>query len=236
MPPASDLSAVVSVETFFCPPPPQDSREVITTFAIAARVACVHVPPVSLLTQSLIRLGQNLVPPDSLTFEECKRLWDFFARVAQLPKAALRQEAGRALFRELDGLCERLDMRSLPDWNKLPDSLVSPLGVFPNSTHEATKKLLGASLKETRHKARAARASKDQSASEELTGNLLRELNADAREALMKQLVGGGLLTRSEVNLLVRYLAKEKSLLARSGALFEILTRLGLFLSAEETA
>src|SRR5687768_11951875 len=104
----------------FRPSPPSDSGEVLSMFAIAARAACAAPDNVDDISKTLAAAIANLVPPEKLAAEECARLWSLFVRMVRRPKPQLRVEAGRALFRDLEAVGQRLDLPPLPNWEQIP--------------------------------------------------------------------------------------------------------------------
>jgi hypothetical protein len=171
----------------------------------------------------------RLVPPEAQAALECTRLWGLFARVAQVPKETLREEAGKAFCRDLDALGQRLDLPPLADWKDLPVSIDEPgadeLEPAPLTQEPVT-------LTAVRERARSFVEGQPQAglpAAE--AAKLLNALSNSERRALLEQLVGTGLLGRSDVNLLIRFLVKGEDVGATDTMLIEVLERLGRWLA-----
>ena len=110
-------------ELSFHPGRPADSLEVLRIYAIASRVVCAEPESMESVTRSLQDMASHLVPPESLAAGDCEHLWKVFARVAKHPKPFLRQEASKALYRDLDSIGQRLHLAPLPPWSQLPEAL-----------------------------------------------------------------------------------------------------------------
>ena len=215
----------------FRPSVPGDTFDVMRIFAIAARAVCVLPENLDAVSARLGMISGRLVAPESNAAQECLRLWKLFARVAQLPKESLRIEAGRAFCRDLDTLGQRLDLPPLADWEELPDELDEPgapeLEVPVASGDAVTLALV-------KGQARAVFGPEAQGkhafpAGE--TAKLVSSLNNNDRRQLFEELVGKGLLGRSDVNLLIRFLVKGDELESTDTMLVEVLDRLGRWLA-----
>lgn len=157
-------------------------------------------------------------------------MWQLFAKVAQLPKDSLRLEAGRAFCRDLDALAQRLELPPLAEWIDLPEAI-------NDAGHAATEDGSndgGAApghflpLDELQTKARelvAAAVGKKAVPSKE-AAQLLAQFEADARSQWLDAMVGQGILGRTDVSLLIRFLAKGSVVHAGDTMLIELLGRL----------
>jgi hypothetical protein len=213
----------------FRPSLPRDTGDVMRVYAIAARVVCVRPEGLEEVGGKLEALAARLVPPESRAAEECARLWALFARVAQVPKETLREEAGKAFCRDLDALGQRLDLPPLADWKDLPTFIDEPgaeeLEPAPLSQEPVT-------LVAVRERARSVAERQPQAAfPAPEAAKLLNSLSNSERRALLEQLVGTGLLGRSDVNLLIRFLVKGEDVGATDTMLIEVLERLGRWLA-----
>lgn len=214
----------------FRPGLPSETQEVMRVFAIAARAVCVVPANLDDVTRRLQRMAAKLVPPEATAAGECARLWTLFARVAQLPKETLREEAGRAFCRDLDGLGQRLDLPPLPDWDDLPSEIDEPGAIELEPAPAAPEHVTLAIVRErARAVAAALPADADFPAGE--VAKLLGLLNNSELRQLFEQLVGSGMLGRSDVNLLIRCLVKGDGVGATDTMLIEVLERLGRWLA-----
>ncbi len=216
----------------FRPRLPGDTFEVCQLFAIAARTVCVAPASLDEVNARLEIAVGRLVAPEARAATECLKLWKLFARVAQVPKASLRSEAARAFCRDLDALGQRLDLPPLADWDDLPEGLDDPMA-FSIEASQVMDGLLP--LSEVRARARAlyAHAAKGNSAaSAGQTAQLLGSMQSGERRQLFEGAVGGGLLGRGDVNLLIRFLIKGTPVGPADTTLIDVLERLGRHLAS----
>jgi hypothetical protein len=204
---------------------PTDPHDVIYTYAIAARAVCARPDRLADVDARLSAVMRTLVPPESAAHEECARLWHYFRRAATSPKPPLRQEAGKALYRDLESLGMRMDLAPLAHWDKLPMGIASaageedeeslPTDVTIESVQRRARRLVG--------KTGAKLRTND-------VVELVRLLSRDQMEQLFYVLVGEGFMGRAEGQMLVRWLAKGEALGAEDEALIEFLDRMGEYL------
>ncbi len=219
----------------FRPALPKDAHGVLKLFAIAARAACAAPGTIDAINARLELVAAKLVAPESFAAQECLRLWRLFARVANLPKEHLRHEAGLAFCRDLDALGQRLDLAPLMEWQELPDQLddanAEGEGAGEVEVTHADRPL--ATLAAVREEARAHKATLAAGVvfAAPVTARLLASLDANERRRAFEQMVGAGVMGRSEVNLLIRFMLKGDALGSGDTLLTEILQRLGRWLA-----
>ena len=174
----------------FNPKLPGDSQEVLRLYAIAARAVNSRPEALDEISDRLVVMGKRLVAPEAVAAQECQRLWRLFARVAQVPKQALRNEAGRAYFRDLDALSQRLDLPPLSDWEDLPEGIDDPQ-VSPWADYQTQETN---NLEAAREEARqlVLGLGKHQVFPAENTMQLLLQLGNGERRRILEQLVGQG--------------------------------------------
>lgn len=200
------------------------------TFAIAARAVCVVPDNLDQVSQRLAAITAKLVAPEVNCANECTRLWGLFSRVARVPKATLRTEAARAFCRDLDALGQRLDLPPLPDWDDLPQALDDPAAGDMDAAPDITHELLTLDVVRSRAKTLKAGQSSAHFPAQE-AARLLSTLSMDDRRQLFDTLVGKGVLGRSDVNLLIRFLVKGDEVSGAETMLVEVLQRLGDWLA-----
>ena len=216
--------------TVFRPAVPRDTQGVMRLFAIAARVVCQEPDSFDQVDRQLAATRSQLVPPEDSAAKECDRLWRVFARVVQVPKATLLQEAGRAFYRDLDSIGQRLDLPPLDEWENLPCGIDEPGAAAARATADPGH---GETLAWVRQQARD--LAQPLVAKEPFPANhglrLLASLEVSERGKLFDQLVGKGLMGRAEVNLLSRCLIKGAQIVPEDAALVDVLQRLGRWLA-----
>lgn len=219
----------------FRPALPTDSDRVVHLFAVAARAVCAEPTAIDAVTQVLEAFAPRLVEPERSAAAECGKMWQLFIRVARLPKDTLRLEAGRAFCRDLDALGQRLDLPPLPEWQDLPAGLDEPgfATLAPNAAATAPAEGRGAplSLEVVKKSAQNFLAAGQGGVGAHESAQLLGALHSGERLALFDHMVGRGLLGRSDVNLLVRFLAKNEPVGQGDTMLIEVLQRLGTYLA-----
>ena len=211
-------------ELSFHPGRPADSLEVLRIYAIASRVVCAEPESMESVTRSLQDMASHLVPPESLAAGDCEHLWKVFARVAKHPKPFLRQEASKALYRDLDSIGQRLHLAPLPPWSQLPEAL-------ENKEAEDTE-VEGLSLESVAQEAR--RLHKELGAGQSLESakvlELLSRLHTADMTQLLKLLQSSGRLSRGELSMLDRARATGHALTSEDEILIEVLERVGVWL------
>ena len=216
----------------FRPALPKDAHGVLRLFAIAARAACAAPGTIDAINARLQLIADKLLAPESFAAQECLRLWKLFARVANLPKEHLRHEAGLAFCRDLDALGQRLDLAPLMEWQELPDQLNEPNAEGEGDVEVTHADRPLATLAAVRGEAQARKAALHGEAfPASVTAQLLASLDADERRRAFEQMVGAGIMGRSEVNLLIRFMVKGDALGSGDTLLTEILQRLGRWLA-----
>lgn len=213
----------------FRPALPRDAQAVVRLYAIAARAICARPDAHGVVDAWLGALPARLVAPELGAAQACHKLWVLFARVAQIPKEALRREAARAFYNDLDALAQRLDLPPLDDWQHLPEGIDDPDAAQLETPGLSPEPVTLAAVRErARDVARAHQASKHFPAPE--AARLLSVLGTDERRLLFETLVGAGLMGRSDVNLLIRFLVKGGEVTTAETALNDVLQRLGAWL------
>jgi len=223
----------------FRPARPADTQGVVHLFAIAARAACAQPKNLSAIGQTLAHACQTLVSPELDAARECARMWQLFAKVAQLPKDTLRLEAGRAFCRDLDALAQKLELPPLAEWVDLPegiseagyDAVADGAEAPPDA--EAASLDFAAIVQRARELVVQHPDKKGVPAHE--TAALLAHMDADTRSRWLDTMVGQGILGRTDVSLLIRFLAKGGAVQAGDTMLIEVLGRLVHALSRPET-
>lgn len=211
----------------FQPGSPSDSLDVLRIYAIASRVVCAQPGSMETVTRSLASMASHLVPPESLAAIDCQDLWRVFARVASHPKPFLRQEASKALYRDLDTIGQRLHLAPLPPWSQLPQEFSQP-----NETDSDDTQVEGLSLEAVSEEAR--RLHQGLGAGESLGGQKVLGLLARLDGADMAQLLGflqtSGRVNRGELSMLERARATGHELSSEDEILIEVLERVGVWL------
>lgn len=210
----------------FRPALPGDAQAVVRLYAIAARAVCANPDAHARVHSWLGELATQLVPPEQGAAQACHKLWLLFARVAQIPKEALRREAARAFYNDLDALAQRLDLPPLDDWQDLPQGIDAPDAVrleTPGLSPEPVTLL--AVRQRAQDVLRAQPGHKHFPAPE--AARLLSVLGTEERRKLFETLIGAGLMGRADVNLLIRFLVKGGEVSRSETALNDVLERLG---------
>lgn len=227
----------------FRPAVPRTTYRTVGLFAIAARIVCEKPDRLDDVTQHLQAAAAPLMPPERVAATECHRLWGIFARVAQLGKKTLLHEAALALYRDLDGVAQRLDLPPLTDWDQLPLRLDEPNPVVLDRSAviapESSVHGGGESLHTIQQRAKQMLAALElpEGATRELPPRavmtLLLAMAAQERKQLLDSMVGKGSMGRAEINLLNRYLLKNGDGIGDGDAtLIEVLERIGSWLVA----
>jgi hypothetical protein len=212
----------------FRPALPQDAEAVMRVYAIAARAVCAQPDALAPIHHWVSGLQGHLVPPELATAEACHKLWTLFARVAQIPKENLRLEAARAFYNDLDRLGQRLDLPPLDDWSELPVGIDDADAV----SWEAHLSPEPVTLTAVRQRAREVVQDASGRFPAAEAARLLGVLGTAQRRELFDALVGAGLMGRSDVNLLIRFLVKGGEVTAADTSLNEVLQRLGAWFVA----
>lgn len=214
-------------EVSFQPGSPSDSLDVLRIYAIASRVVCARPGSMETVTRSLANMASHLVPPESLAAVDCQDLWRVFARVASHPKPFLRQEASRALYRDLDSVGQRLHLAPLPPWSQLPQEFCQP-DEADNEDTQVEGLSLGAVSQEAR------RLHQSLGAGESLGGEQVLSLLARLHDTDMAQLLvflqSSGRVNRGELSMLERARATGYELSPEDEILIEVLERVGVWL------
>ena len=211
----------------FQPGRPSDSLDVLRMYAIASRVVCAEPGSMELVTRSLAAMASHLVPPESLAAVDCQDLWRVFARVASHPKPFLRQEASKAVYRDLDSIGQRLHLAPLPPWSQLPQEYVEAGAADSEDTQ-----VEGMSLAAISEEAR--RLHQGLGAGESLEGKqvlgLLSQLHGADMAQLLRFLQSSGRVNRGELSMLERARATGHQLSSEDEILIEVLERVGVWL------
>jgi len=171
-------------------------------------------------------MANHLVPPESLAAGDCDHLWRVFARVARHPKPLLRQEASKALYRDLDSMGQRLHLAPLPPWSQLP-KVFQPVSLESEDTVPE-----GLSLEIVADEARVLH--KELGAGESLEAAVILPLLGRLHGADMVRLLGllqsSGRVNRGELSMLERAKATGHALSSEDEILIEVLERVGVWL------
>lgn len=215
----------------FRPAPPKGTEAVVQLFAIASRAVCAVPGNLDAITQTLAGVCQPLSSPEAETARECARMWALFARVAGLPKATLRQEAGRAFCRDLDALAQRLELPPLSEWLELPEGMSDDAFVPQDPAQQAEASGVAdngeplAAMVAVAQRVMAQHGGKKGIPPQEAAA-LLGRIRIQDRGPWLDSMVGQGKLSRGDVSLLIRFLAKGLAVGASDSMLIEVLTRL----------
>lgn len=218
----------MDISGVFRPELPSDVSEVLLMYAIAARVIVQKPDEASEVTKRLGILCSALVPPELIAAQQCGRMWMQFARMATAGNPSLREQAGRAFVRDLDQVGRALEVPPLPGWDGLPLGVDTPGApvmdlsdtTSPGTSLEIIKKRAGELQKK----------SKDKKLKAQDAGDLVRALFPEERDKLFAKLIGEGVMGRSEVALLVRWLSRGEKLGKDDDALTEVLQSVGAYL------
>lgn len=213
----------------FRPAVPTDQESIVRLYAIAARAVCARPESLPNIERYLQAITDALIQPELGAAQACARLWVIFAKVATLPKEGLRVEAGRAFARDLDALGQRLDLPPLPNWEQFPTGIddAEPVALTPSSLQPEAVAL--DVVQKRAQEIQQKRPEQPFEASE--AAFLLNLLDASQRRNVLDTLVGRGILMRSEVNLLIRYLVKGGELSEKDTTLSDAFSRLGDWLA-----
>ena len=220
----------MDISGVFRPQLPSDVSEVLLMYAIAARVIVQKPDDASEVTKRLGILCSALVPPELMAAQQCGRMWMLFARMATAGNPAVREQAGRAFVRDLDQVGRALEVPPLPGWDGVPLGVDAPGApvmdledtTSPGQSLDAIKKRAGELKKKGKEKEKELKAQD--------AADLVRSLFPEERDKLFAKLIGEGAMGRSEVSLLVRWLAKGEKLGKDDDALAEVLATLGRWL------
>jgi len=207
----------------FKPAIPKDSQDVLRLYAIAARVVCDKPEQLAEINQRLQTIRSQLVPPESYTADECTKLWSVFVAVAQYEKPSLNIEAGKALYRDLDMLGQRLELAPMDPWDYIPagidDGELSEVSTVGGSdTLQKVRKLAKAKIKkQSRRKTLRM---------QEILEFLMR-LDPKELNKLFEELVGQGKVRRGDITIVERYLLKGGKLDKEQSALMQAILKLG---------
>jgi hypothetical protein len=219
----------MDISGVFRPAMPGDVSEVLLMYAIAARVVVQKPDDTGEVTKRLGILCSALVPPELIAAQQCGRMWMLFARMATAGNPAMREQAGRAFVRDLDQVGRSLEVPPLPGWDGLPLGVDAP-GAPVVELSETTSP--GQSLDVIRKRAgELKKKAKDKELKVQDAAELVRALFPEERDKLFAKLIGDGALGRSEVQLLVRWLAKGEKLGKDDDALTEVLGTVGGWLT-----
>jgi len=213
----------------FMPQAPGDSQEVIELFAVAARAACAKPDGIEEITKRLGLATSDLVAPESIAARECAQLWEVFIRVAARPKPSLRNEAGKALARDLDAIGRRLDLPPLNSWDDIPEFLEArnPIPLDAESTYDK-----GESLEWIKKKAQEKKRKRGKGPAMKAKDvlNLIKQVSPRTRENMLKIAVGDGALGRTDATLLIQALAMDSKVAPGQDLLRDNLEKLGAWL------
>lgn len=223
---AKSKASKMDVTGVFRPAQPEDVSDVLKMYAIAARVVALQPDDVGDLTKRLGVLISSLVPPESVAAAHCHKMWLMFSRLATAGKPSVREQAGRAFVRDLDQVGRHLDVPPIDGWDALPMGVDAP-GALIMDLSDATSP--GETLDTVKRRAAAQKDGKG-GLEPQAVADLVRALFPEERDRLLMKLIGDGVLGRSEVSLIVRWLTKGGKLGKEDDALADVLQRLGTWL------
>lgn len=197
-------------------------------FAMAARASCAQPDNLPAISQTLAQVCAELSGAEWEAAQHCARMWQLFAKVAQLPKATLRLEAGRAFCRDLDALAQRLELPPLAEWVDVPDGVdeaQEPMVVAPQARMTEALTLPLAQIVTEAQQLLAQHPGKHGVDSTAIAA-LLGQWHPGERASWLDGQVGLGVLSRTDVSLLIRCLAKGGTVHSGDSMLIEVLERL----------
>lgn len=212
----------------FKPARPADSEAVVLLFAMAARASCAQPDNLPAISQTLAQVCSELLGPEREAAEQCARMWQLFAKVAQLPKATLRLEAGRAFCRDLDTLAQRLELPPLAEWVDVPDGInepQEPAKALPRTQITEATTLPLAQIVAGAQELLAKNPGKHGVEGAAIAA-LMGQWHPGERATWLDGQVGRGVLGRTDVSLLIRCLAKGGTVHSGDTMLIEVLERL----------
>lgn len=215
----------------FRPAVPNDQENIVRLYAIAARALCARPESLASIGQYLQAVQAALIQPELGAAQACEHLWQVFAKVATLPKESLRMEAGRAFARDLDALGQRLDLAPLQNWEQIPTGIDDPEPVALTPSTLQPESVALDVVRKRAHELRQKRPDAPFEASE--AAFLLNLLDVNQRREVLERLVGQGILMRSEVNLLIRFLVKGGEISQKDTTLLDAFSRLGTWLAQD---
>lgn len=217
----------------FEPSPPQEHDEVIKLYAIAARAACARPNTLANISAALQTCTQDLQRPESITAQECQKLWLAFVRTTQTLPEAKWMLAGKALVGDLEAIGLRLDLMPLSAWDRLPNSLApasAPKKRVPAERSMVAQVVSGEGKSVARF---------IQQAQQELSGphstpwdlavhvhTMLLGLDSKTRAALLTSFVEDQEMSKGEAIMLTRLFARALPLSPEDEAVTEVLERL----------
>ncbi len=213
----------------FRPAIPSDTQEVVLLYVIGARAVVARPDFLEEVSDRIALVTGGLVPAESMAAAECWSLWSAFARVATSPKPKLREEAGKAFYRDLELLAQRLDQPPLRSWDDTPEGIDDP-----NAPDPAALSTEGSDVAEVKAHARQRleAVGKDGRLSGTEVALLLSEMDGKARVQLFSRMVGEGTFGRAECNMLEQVLTRGVTIAEEDEALNEVLDRMGGWLVA----
>jgi hypothetical protein len=215
----------------FRPAAPADAHDVVFMFAAAARAVCALPEALAEISRTLAQVNSHLMPPEQMAADECQRLWRFFVAAAAADKPGLRQEAGRALVRDLDVLGQRLDLAPLLSWDRIPEAVDDPKAAALEQEDEASESESGDALTTVRRRAKRKLGKKKHLPLVEIV-ELVSALKPEERQHVYGAMIGQGMLGRSEAVLVDQRLLKGDRVRAEEEALVDVLNKLGTWLTA----
>lgn len=212
----------------FKPLPPEDTQGVLKLYAIASRAVWAEPHALSDIDTRLQDVMARLVPPESQAAEECARLWRIYLRTAIHAKPVLRRRVAEALYRDLEAIGQRMDLPPLESWEHIPNA------IDQTEQEDTTSRLpVGvASLKTLRRKAKKLLEAhpKIRVLPGRTVLDLLYQLYEKERGELFNSFVATGFMSRSEIHLLERSLARKVAITDEDQTLVDVVARVGKWL------
>lgn len=215
------------VTGIFRPGLPSDVSDVVVMYAIAAKVITVSPDSAKDVTKRLAGINTLLVPPEQAAAMSCHKMWRTFVKMATAGKPAIREQAARAYVRDLEQVGRGWDIPPIAGYEELPAGIDAPNAPTVDLSENTSP---GESLTIVRE--RAVQQQKGKGKIEpQVAGDLVRALFPEERDRLFLKLIGDGVLGRSDVSLVVRWLTKGGKLGPEDDALADVLSRLGAWLA-----
>lgn len=215
-----------NVTGVFRPARPTDVSEVVMMYAIAARVVAHTPDSVKDVSKRLAGINTLLVPPESEAALRCHKMWRSFVKLVGAGKPAMREAGARAYVRDLEQVGRDWDIPPIASFEELPPGVDAPNAPTIDLSEFSSP---GESLTVVRERAAKHREAKGP-LEPQTAADLVRMLLPEERDRLFMKLIGDGVLGRSDVSLVVRWLTKGGKLGKEDDALADVLSRLGVWL------
>jgi hypothetical protein len=206
----------------FRPQRPGDHAEIVRLVAIAARASCATPEALAAISDKLQSTLGGMTPPESLTAEQCLRLWRSFVQATERLQPGRWDLAGKALLEDLEQLGQQLDLMPLIGWERLPQG-VDDGGQRGGA--EAARGGAGGSVRAARKKLAEVPRTKGQR-SARAAFRVMLELGERRRNDLLDKAADDGVLSRSETQMLSRLMTREQAPSEEDDAVLEAFYKL----------